>query len=221
MTTRTQEPFDVAMGELFDDLMTDVHTAAPARVISFDSSLQTCVVQPTLKRKYKGSDTAELLPVIEDVPVIFPGSNDLFLTFDLKADSYVLLIFSERAIADWMVQGGEVDPQRKRKHALSDAIAIPGILPTPSILTTVEADTISMRNKLNTANVKVKTDGNVVVNNGVGTALEFARMKAAFDTFINDFDLHTHPAPGGATSPPATPATADMTAAESPTVKVP
>lgn len=168
--TKSRERLDTALAEIFSSFMTDVHTSMPGQIVSFDSITQTCNVQPCLKRKYTGDDNAVDLPVIEDVPVVFPGSDDLFLTFDLKENSYVLLIFSERSISSWMVSGGIVDPQRNRKHNLSDCIAIPGIIPTPSILVGgVDSDAISLRNKANTTSIKIETDTTITIENAVGS----------------------------------------------------
>jgi hypothetical protein len=167
--TRPQERLDTALAEIFRNLLTDVHTAMPGQVTAFDSVLQTCSVQPCLKRKYVGEDDAELLPVIEDVPVLYPGSNDLWLTYELKEDSYVLLVCSERAIADWMITGGTTDPLRQRKHNLSDAVAIPGLIPTPAILNGVDVDAIAMRNRTNTAKVSVETNTTITVENAFGS----------------------------------------------------
>jgi hypothetical protein len=87
---------------------------------------------------------------------------------------------------------------------------------------------------------KVKCDllGNVAINDGTGSAVEFARMKAAFDQLKNEvnalvtaYNAHIHittatvgvgpPGVIAKTLSTATPPTADMTAAESPTAKVP
>jgi hypothetical protein len=81
--------------------------------------------------------------------------------------------------------------------------------------------------------VRCKADGQVVVNGGSGTAVEFSRLQTAFDQlksdvnkFINsEYSLHNHPtAPVGPVSPPSiigTPSTADITPAESSTVNLP
>jgi phage gp45-like len=89
------------------------------------------------------------------------------------------------------------------------------------------------------ATIRLKKDGQIVVNGGGGTAIEFARMKEAFDQLKSDFDnlvtaynahIHVTTATVGATPTPGViapttstgaPSTADMTEAESGTVEVP
>jgi hypothetical protein len=78
-----------------------------------------------------------------------------------------------------------------------------------------------------------RDDGVVELNGGGGTAVEFARLKIAFDQLKADFDnfvekiynIHNHPtAPAGPVSIPSalgSASTADIDPAESDTVKLP
>ncbi len=169
--TDTLERTDTALAEIFDSLMREVHTCMPGRVTAFDRDTQTCSVQPCLKRKFKNREPEEITPC-ENVPVIFPGSGDRWVVFDIDVDSYVLLVFSERAIANWMDKGGTVDPKQRRIFSMSDAIAIPCILPTPVKLSGgITADTIMMRNEdasyyisLNTSTGQADINGNFTVD---------------------------------------------------------
>lgn len=73
--------------------------------------------------------------------------------------------------------------------------------------------------------------GCVKIGSGTGTAVEFARLKIAFDQLKADHDSHVHPAGKlldstgaactGSTTVPAAGSTADMTAAQSPSVFIP
>jgi hypothetical protein len=149
------ESLDVVFGQVFDSLLCNVHTAMPARVVSFDRDAQTLSVQPVLKRKFRGVDP-QPLPQIDDVPVVFPGSGDWWITVDIAVDSYVLLVFAERALESWLDQGGILDPQIARKFDLSDAIAIPGINPSPEALSPgVAADKITIRKRDNSVYVEL------------------------------------------------------------------
>lgn len=82
------------------------------------------------------------------------------------------------------------------------------------------------------ARVRLLKDGTIRVNEGNGTAVEFARMKQAFDDLVSQvnsfitgtFNTHTHAVAGktaNATLPPAAAITADMSGAESGTVVIP
>jgi hypothetical protein len=109
------------------------------------------------------SPAPELHPIVEDVPVVYPGGGGFFFTFDILPGSYVLLLFAERSIENWANLGGIGDPQSTRKCDLSDAIAIPGLLPLPNILVPpVDPLAATIRNKLGTSYVKV-TDTQIEV----------------------------------------------------------
>lgn len=190
--TRDRERTDVALADIFDGLLRNIHTCIPGQVISFDADNQTCSVRPCLKRVYAGVDDAVEISPIEDVPVVFPGSDDLWLTFDLKENSYVLLVFSERSIALWQEQGGTVDPAVDRTFDYSDAIAIPGILPDPVKLSaSVESDTIAMRNSDNTVRIAVKENGNVEIDAAsvtINGGADSAALTSKVDSFISTLD---------------------------------
>lgn len=106
----------------------NVHTALPGQIEKYDYSTQKADVKPLIKKKYVDG-TIESLPVIANVPVVWPGGTNSSLTFPLKRGDGVLLIFAERAIGDWLAEGGDAEPEDPRKFDLTDAIAIPGLYP--------------------------------------------------------------------------------------------
>ena len=65
--------------------------------------------------------------------------------------------------------------------------------------------------------------GQVILAEGLaGTAVEFTRLKAAFDAFIIEYNSHVHATAGvGTPSAPSVPSTANIDAAQSPLVGVP
>jgi len=80
----------------------------------------------------------------------------------------------------------------------------------------------------------LKADGTVELNGGGGTAVEYSRLKTAFDQLKSDFDTlvgvfnaHVHPgvtagvASTGSTATPGSTSSADMSPAESDTVTLP
>jgi hypothetical protein len=108
--------------------LANVHTAMPATVVSYDASTGFAKVQPSIKRVYADGETVDL-PKIINVPVVFPRAGKAFLHLPVTAGDCVLLVFSEASIDIWKAKGGKVDPQDRRRHALTDAYAIPGGYP--------------------------------------------------------------------------------------------
>ena len=127
----SQSPtFAEVLRTAMDSHTADLHVAMPGRVESYDSTNQSVSVQPLIRRGYTGEDgerAVESLPVITGVPVVFPGTGGVSITWPVAAGDTVLLVFSESSIDKWLSRGGEVDPLDDRKHTLSDAIAIPGL----------------------------------------------------------------------------------------------
>jgi hypothetical protein len=167
--TDEREPFAPGIREMIETVLMDLHTSMPGRVVSFNRLTQTAEIQPVLKRKYRDNDP-ENLPVITDVPVVFPGSGGLWLIGDVEVDSYVLLHFQERSIATWQASGGIIDPEKARRHNISDAVATVGLWPDPGVLLSpVTADTLSIRNSQDTIKIEVNKDGTITVANVLGS----------------------------------------------------
>lgn len=107
-----------------------VNVALPGRVVSYDASKLRADVQPLIKRAYEneeGERATESFPIVPSVPVVFPGAGAYRITFPVAAGDTVLLVFASSSLDVWLSEGGEVDPLDDRRHATSDAIAIPGL----------------------------------------------------------------------------------------------
>lgn len=109
-----------------ENKLAGVHVALPARIEKYDAAKQQANVKPLIKYEYQDG-TADSLPVINNVPIVWPGSTKGVLSFPITAGDTVLLVFSERSLDVWKSKGGEVEPLDRRKHDISDAIAIPGL----------------------------------------------------------------------------------------------
>lgn len=109
-----------------DNFETQLNTTLPAEIVSFDSEAQTATVQPLIYEVYSDGISSRL-PEIDDVPVMFPSAGGGMITFPIRAGDEVLLVFSQRDIDKWSVQGGESIPSTQHYHEYNDAIAIVGL----------------------------------------------------------------------------------------------
>ncbi len=108
----------------------DLRVSIPASVERVDLAKGLIDARPLVKDLVGDrSDalTALSMPVITNVPVVWPGAGGFRLTFPIDKGDTVLLVFADRSLDVWLAKGGEVDPADPRHHALSDAIAIPGL----------------------------------------------------------------------------------------------
>lgn len=121
----------------------ELRVAIPARVENYDAATQKVDAQPLILEGYRdenGDRQTERLPVVCDVPVVFPGSGPYRITFPVAAGDTVLLVFASSSIDKWLAVGGEVDPEDDRRHHISDAIAIPGLFDFAHVPTTAPTD---------------------------------------------------------------------------------
>ena len=154
-------------------LASEVRTHMPAQVVSYNPTLNTCVVQPTIKaiRTEDPNNLATvLLPQIADVPVQQFGSGTLVITVPPIAGSYGLLHVSDRDIDSWLLKGGIVDPASSRKFNSTDSVFYPGLYPmVPPFAPPVNIDRIEMRNSLGTSYIALTNTGSIeITGNSLG-----------------------------------------------------
>lgn len=115
-------PSDIIRGAI-SNFTNNMHTAMPGIFVSYNPTENKAVIQPALNKNYTSGVIP--LPILDNVPVLFPPN----IFFPIKEGDYCLLVFSERALDPWLNSGGQVTPNDPRKFDLSDAIAIPGLMP--------------------------------------------------------------------------------------------
>ena len=112
-----------------DGHQAQIWTALPGIVQSFNAGAVTVSVQPAIKGEVRGQDgkTSRVnLPLLVDVPVVFPRGGGYTLTFPVAVGDECLLVFSSRCIDGWWQDGGTQPALDQRMHDLSDAFAIIG-----------------------------------------------------------------------------------------------
>ena len=105
----------------------------PGRVERYDADSCRASVQLLILEGYQDEDgerRTEPLPVITDVPVQFPGAGAIRIKWPIAIGDFVTVFFASRAVGEWLEStGGLIDPVDDRDHDLSDALAVPGLLP--------------------------------------------------------------------------------------------
>lgn len=120
----------VALRAAFSGWQSQIWTALPAAVVSYDATKRTVSLQPTIQAQIQNAEgtwTNASLPVLEDCPVVFPGGGGFELTFPIAAGDEGIVVFASRCIDAWWQNSG-VQPQAElRMHDLSDGMFIPGM----------------------------------------------------------------------------------------------
>lgn len=123
-------------------------TALPCIVQYFDPAKLTLVAQPCIQSRKvdeTGKVTLFKMPLLVDVPVVFPSGGGFILTFPVQANDECLVVFSSRCIDAWHQQGGVQPPAELRMHHLSDGFAIVGPKSIPRVPADISSTKVTLR----------------------------------------------------------------------------
>lgn len=158
----------------------ELHVALPARVLAYDFTRQMASVQPTLRRRYSDGREDDM-PILSNVPVMFPRSGGASITMPVRANDTVLVVFSERSLDEWLARGGVVTPDDRRLHALVDAVVIPGLI--PFVTGTLAENNDDVLLTYDGSKVRLKPGGNVEVEASAKITLKAPHVEVDADRF--------------------------------------
>lgn len=143
-----------AMRTVLDGRQVSIWTALPCIVENVNFTAMTCEAQPTIQgviQDQNGTLTPIDLPLLLDVPIVFPSAGGFILTLPLKAGDEVLVVFASRCIDAWWQSGGSKNlPMEARMHDISDGFAIPGPRSQPNVLENISSTKAQLRNDAGT-----------------------------------------------------------------------
>jgi hypothetical protein len=186
--------------------MAGLRTMLPGKVVRYDAALQQADVQPLIKDWFldEGEErVVEDLPVVPNVPVVFPGAGGFRVTFPVAVGDTVALLFSCSSLDRWLDQGGgPVDPGIYHRHALMDAVAIPGLRDFAHPLGSAPIDRMTIGKD---TTPRIDITGTQIQAGGTAALALLAELASAISTY----NSHTHNDPvSGVTGAPNQPASA-------------
>lgn len=138
----------------------NIWVSLPGYLQTYDAAKLTCQVQPSLKfniRQPDGTFKLVTLPLLVDVPVIFPHGGGYHLTFPMAQGDEGLVVFANRCMDSWWQSGGIQSQAEFRMNDLSDGFFIPGPYSQPEL----------PASPASTTNVELRSDdGNTKVSLG-------------------------------------------------------
>ena len=157
--------FAAQIHETVKKILSEIHTAVPGRIISYDAQTGLATVQPQAKRKIPDGRSIDY-PYIAGVPVLFPSAGNRFacITFPIRENDGCLLIFAESSLDDWLKGGESKDP---RRFDLTDAICIPGLWNRPLQTSLQFTEDVVIQNSF--AMIRLTPGGGIVIDNTGGT----------------------------------------------------
>lgn len=203
--------------------MSRMWTSAPGRVVSYNAQKQTASIQITVKSFVKqpdGSQKAVDLPILEEVPVQFPGAGGQTMTFPVKPGDECVVMFMSRAADAQQQSGGDQQPPDASMHSLSHPRAMLGFRSNPRALQNVSTDATEVRSDDGNTKISLSGDGGVGISTdktvginaangvnitgGAGNVNFTGTLKVTGEIELNGIKLslhkHTGVQPGGGTS---------------------
>lgn len=147
--------------------------SVPGIVQSYDATQQTVTVQVAIRECLIMEDGAEKwtnVPLLLDVPIVFPRAGGYVLTLPITQGDEVLVCFGDACIDAWWQNGGVQNQIDIRRHDLSDAFAIPGPWSQPRRVSNYSTNSCQLRNEAGTAYIELS--GSTI--NIVGSAVNIS-----------------------------------------------
>jgi len=172
----------------------DVHTAMICSVKSYDAATQRVDVVPQIKRPIESYDTGDItheeMPVLPNIPVAFPRAGNMSITFPLEAGHFVLVVFNEYSIDQWLEKGRPTAPGDIGHLTMTGGIAIP-IGPYPSAQALANAHTSDLVvGEDEGTQIHIKPSGACeVTSDGGDSADDFVALASNITSFITA--IHT------------------------------
>ena len=132
--------------------------------MEYNSEAITVNVQPLIKIPVHLPDgeieTVEL-PMLLDVPVMFPCAGGFTITHPIQKGDECLVNFADRNIDLWWQSGGIQNPFDTRKHDLSDGFAFFRPQSQAKKISSISTTDLEIRNDSNTCKIQIKPNGEI------------------------------------------------------------
>jgi phage baseplate assembly protein gpV len=146
-------------------LLCSLRVAVPGIVQSFNATKQTVTVQVAVMENMliNHQSTPVAINILQDIPIVVPRAGGYSLTLPVQAGDECLVIFTDMCFNSWYQNGGSNNVQEeRRRHDLSDGIAVLGCWSQPRVLANYSPNTVQLRDDAGDTYVEVAPSG--VVN---------------------------------------------------------
>jgi hypothetical protein len=145
-----------------ENAQSHIWTAMPAIVQTVNLAAQTVAVQPSIQGTVAspdGSTRSVNMPLLVDVPIVWPRAGGFALTFPIAPGDEVLVVFASRCIDAWWQSGGVGVAAEARMHDLSDGFAILAPTSQPKKFANVSSTNVQLRDTAGTTYVEITPGG--------------------------------------------------------------
>lgn len=147
-----------------------LNTSIPGIIDSFDTATNTVSATPGIKAKYIDPETGDVsyiqFPTITNIPLAIARGSGVRLTYPVTPGNPCTLIFSQRSIDNFILEGAIANPVEGnnpmtsiiRCMDLTDAMCFPGIITSKDPVSDYATDAIEIRSDDGKVKVSVKQD---------------------------------------------------------------
>lgn len=197
--------------------LANTFVALPGRVEAYDNERQIADVQPLLEHNVQTSDggaLSEAIPLLRNVPIVFPRGGGFYLSFPMKVGDKVLLVFCDRNIDQYQRSNEPnkpVPPGDLLPNGPNGAVAYPGFFPDIEKLSADDADPENLIIGKDNGGIRIRVEDDTVnIQAGTTNPTDAAVLYDVLEKYWNTtfkpiFDAHIHPTgtgPSGITSTP-------------------
>ncbi|OTQ75631.1 Gp138 family membrane-puncturing spike protein [Gilliamella sp. N-G2] len=141
----------------------NVYTALPAKVLSFNGHTVSCQV---MINRVNANGQEITIPPLVDVPAQFPHAGGFCITVPIKAGDEGLVVFSSRCIDGWYASGSQSKPLDNRINDLSDGFFIVGCNSVPNKIPDFYNDGASMQTDDGSTYIRL-TEGTIYIKGNI------------------------------------------------------
>lgn len=193
--SRTAGDLDKARRERSDFSRT-LRVAITGVVTEVNYSAQTVSVQPTIREKIEINGTYQWveLPILINVPFFVYSGGGYCITLPVSPGNECLVIFADSCIDAWWQSGGVQNQVERRRHDLSDGMAIVGFRSQVHTVPGYSGDSVQVRTEDGGTFIDLKP-GQVTINADVqinGNVTTSANCTIADTLRVAGINMNTH-----------------------------
>lgn len=193
--SRTAGDLDKARRER-NDFSRTLRVAITGVVTEVNYSAQTVSVQPTIREKIEINGTYQWveLPILINVPFFIYSGGGYCITLPVSPGDECLVIFADSCIDAWWQSGGVQNQVERRRHDLSDGMAIVGFRSQVHTVPGYSGDSVQVRTEDGGTFIDLKP-GQVTINADVqinGNVTTSANCTIADTLRVAGINMNTH-----------------------------
>lgn len=157
--------------EIVKQALFEARVAIPGIIQDFDPEKQTVTVQVAVRelvRTNTGPQSLAIAPIY-NVPIALPRGGGLAITVPIQQGDECLLVFTDTSFDLWWARGGVQDQFERRRHDITDCVAIIGCWNQTRLLDGYSPDSIQIRTEDGATIVEVTADGDINILAPSGT----------------------------------------------------